>query len=95
MQAKKRSLKTPTKSGKLKRSHIRTVVKALHIVPKSQGWVVTTTGDQRLTQEFPNKQDAVEFGQSIAKQNKSSLIVHGRDGKIRQVDPFPARDRNH
>ncbi|MGH7832709.1 MAG: DUF2188 domain-containing protein [Candidatus Binatia bacterium] len=99
MQAKKRTLKAPTKTGKIQRSRIRTVIKALHVMPKSDGWMVTTSGPRRLTQQFPDKQEAVEFGESVAKRQKTSLIVHGRDGRIEQVDsygadPFPPRDRN-
>jgi Uncharacterized protein conserved in bacteria (DUF2188) len=100
MEAKKRTLKAPTKTGKIQRSRIRTVIKALHVMPKSNGWVVTTSGAEPLTQQFPRKQDALEFGESVAKQKRTSLIVHRRDGRIEQVDsygagPFPPKDRNH
>ena len=100
MQAKKRTVKAPTKTGKIQRSRIRTVIKALHVMPKSDGWVVTTSGAEPLTQQFPRKQDALEFGESVAKQKKTSLIVHRRDGRIEHVDsygadPFPPKDRNH
>jgi hypothetical protein len=88
MQTKKRTLKAPSKTGKIQRSQIRSAIKALHVVPKSDGWVVTTSGAEQLAQEFPKKQDAVEFGESVAKRNKSSLFVHRRDGKIEQVDSF-------
>jgi hypothetical protein len=76
------------------------VIKALHVIPKPDGWVVTTSGVEPLVQQFPRKQDAVEFGESVAKRKKTSLIVHGRDGRIEQVDsygadPFSPRDRNH
>lgn len=100
MQAKKRTLKAPTKTGKIQRSRIRTVIKALHVLPKSDGWVVTTSGAERLTQQFPSKQDALAFGESVAKRKKTSLIVHRRDGRIEHVDSYgadqlPPRDRNH
>jgi hypothetical protein len=100
MQVKKRTLKAPTKTGKIQRSRIRHVIKALHVVPKSDGWVVTTSSAEPLTQQFPTKQDALEFGESVAKKKKTSLIVHRRDGRIEQAgsygaDSFPPRDRNH
>jgi hypothetical protein len=100
MHTKKRTVKAPTKTGKIQRSQIRSVIKALHVMPKPDGWVVTTSGAEHLTQQFPRKQDAVEFGESVAKRNKTSLIVHRRDGRIEQVDsygadPLPPRDRNH
>jgi hypothetical protein len=106
MQLKKRTLKAATKTGKIDRAQIRTVIRAFHVVPKSGGWVVTTSGARRATQQFPRKQDAVQFAEeelkkiSFAKRQKTSLIVHGRDGRIEEVDsysgdPFPPRDRNH
>jgi hypothetical protein len=100
MQAKKRKVKATTQTGKIDLTKIRHVIRALHVVPKSGGWVVTASGAGQPTQQFSRKQDAVQFGESVAKRKRTSLIIHGRDGKIEDVDsygsaPFPPRDRNH
>lgn len=99
MQAKKRKVKATTQTGKIALARIRHVIRALHVVPKSGGWAVTAIGAGQPTQQFARKEDAVQFGESVAKRKRTSLIIHGRDGKIKDIDayrdPFPPRDRNH
>lgn len=87
MQAKKRSLKTSTKTGKIDRSEIRTAIKALHVIPQSgAGWIVRKSGTERVAEQFANKEAAVKFGQSLAKLQKINVIIHGRDGKIQRIN---------
>jgi hypothetical protein len=100
MQAKKRKIKAATQTGKIDLTKIRHVIRSLHVVPKSGGWVVTASGAGQPTQQFARKEDAVQFGESVAKQKKTSLIIHERDGKTQDIDadrtdPLPPRDRNH
>jgi hypothetical protein len=100
MHAKKRKLKATTQTGKIDLTRIRHVVRALHVVPRSGGWVVTASGAGQPTQQFSRKDDAVQFGESVARRKRTSLIIHGRDGKIKDIDaygadPLPPRDRNH
>ncbi|HEX4991382.1 MAG TPA: DUF2188 domain-containing protein, partial [Candidatus Binatia bacterium] len=52
------------------------------------------------TQQFSRKEDAVQFGESVARRKRTSLIIHGRDGKIQDIDtcgsdPTSPQDRNH
>jgi len=67
MQAKKRKVKAATQTGKIDLTRIRRVIRALHVVPKSGGWAVTATGAGQPTQKFSRKEDAVQFGESVAK----------------------------
>jgi hypothetical protein len=99
MQAKKRKVKAATQTGQIERSKIRHAVKALHFVPKSGGWIVTASGAAQPPQRFSRKEDAVQFGESVARRKRTGLIIHGRDGKIQDIDtwgsdPIPPRDRN-
>jgi hypothetical protein len=100
MQAKKRKVKPATQTGKIERTKIRHVVRAMHVVPKSGGWVVTGSGAGQPTQQFSRKEDAVQFGESVARRKRTSLIIHGRDGKVQDIntfklDPIPPPDQNH
>jgi len=100
MQAKKRKVKAATQAGKIERTKIRHVVRALHVVPKSGGWVVTASGAGQPTRQFSRKEEAVQFGESVARRKRTSLIIHERDGKIQDIDtyesdPMPPQDRNH
>ncbi|MEO6162619.1 MAG: DUF2188 domain-containing protein [Candidatus Binatia bacterium] len=100
MQARKRKIKAATQTGKIDLTRIRHVISALHVVPKSGGWAVTTSGAGQPTQQFARKEDAVQFGESVAKRQRTSLIIHGRDGRIQDIaahatDLLPPRNRNH
>jgi uncharacterized protein DUF2188 len=100
MQVRKRKVKATTQAGKIALGKIRHVVRALHVVPKSGGWVVTASGVGHATQQFSRKEDAVQFGESVARRKRTGLIIHGRDGKIQDFDkygsdPIPPRDSNH
>lgn len=100
MQAKKRKVKATTRTGKIDLTRIRHVIRSLHVVPKSGGWLVTAIGAGQPTQQFSRKEDAIQFGELVAKRKRTSLIIHGRDGKINDIDAYrahslPPRDRNH
>jgi hypothetical protein len=100
MQVKKRTVKGAAQSGKIDLAAIRHVVRALHVVPKSDGWLVTASGAHQFTQQFSRKEDAVHFGESAARKKGTALIIHERDGRITDVDTHGShadrpRARNH
>ncbi len=71
----------------------------LHIVP-ARGWGVKKEGNKRNIFITLTKSQAIEIGRKIAKKEKSELIIHNKDGKIKDKDsfgndPFPARDKVH
>lgn len=69
--------------------------KNVHVVPGDQGWNVKVEGGSRAAY-FQTQDEAIRAGRSLARDNHSENIVHGRDGRIRQRDsyghdPFPPR----
>jgi len=67
-----------------------------HIVPHSGGWAVRGAGNTRVTSTFPTQREAIDAGRNIAQNQRSELLVHGRNGQIRARDsfghdPFPPR----
>jgi ketosteroid isomerase-like protein len=69
--------------------------KNVHVVPGDQGWNVRVEGGSQAT-HFRTQDEAIRAGRSLARDNHSEHIVHGRDGRIRQRDsyghdPFPPR----
>jgi len=100
MQAKKRTVKGVSQTGKIDPTAIRHVVRALHVVPQPDGWLVTASGADQPPQQFSRKEDAVLFGESTARKKGTSLIIHERDGKITDVTTHesssePSWARNH
>lgn len=68
--------------------------KSQHVVPREGEWAVRGEGNSRDTRRFRTQGEAVEAARQIAKNNKSELLIHGRDGRIRERnsygrDPFP------
>ncbi len=72
--------------------------KSQHVVPKGDGWAVKAAGSTRATKVFDTQRDAINAARRIAQNQQAELIVHGRDGRIRDKrsygnDPFPPRDK--
>lgn len=59
-----------------------------HVIPLGTGWAVKKAGSKRFSLIADNKRDALNFAKEIAKNNKSELIVHGKDGKIQRKNSF-------
>lgn len=71
-----------------------------HVVKHPKGWAVKGVENQKATVVTTTQQKAIETGRRIAINQKSELLIHGRDGKIRDKDsygkdPIPPRDKKH
>jgi hypothetical protein len=68
-----------------------------HIVPHDSGWAVRGEGNSRATSVHRTQRDAIEAGREVARNQGGELLIHGRDGRIRERDsvgnndPFPPR----
>ncbi len=65
-----------------------------HVVPHEDGWAVRGAGSQRATSVHRTQREAIDAGRQIARNQRTELFVHGRDGRIRERDshgndPFP------
>lgn len=71
-----------------------------HVVKNSDQWGVKGEGNSKSTKNFPTQKQAIEFAKTIAKNQKSEVVIHGRDGKIRDSDsygndPNPPKDKKY
>lgn len=71
-----------------------------HVVPRSYGWAVISEKSSKATIIKPTQEKAIKEAIKIAKHQKSEVVIHGRDGKIRDKDsygndPHPPKDRKH
>ena len=67
-----------------------------HVVPHAGGWAVRGAGNGRATSVHDTQRDAIDAARGIAQNQHSELLVHGRNGQIRDrdsygSDPFPPR----
>lgn len=66
-----------------------------HVTPhKDGGWQVKGAGNSRATARTETQSDAIKIARDIAIKNKSEVVIHGQNGRIREKnsygnDPFP------
>lgn len=71
-----------------------------HVVPHNGSWGVKGAGNKKVTEVSPTQAQAINRAKSIAKNQGSEVVIHGRNGKIRDKDsyggdPNPPKDRKH
>ena len=54
-----------------------------HVVPHPEGWAVKGEGNERYTAVYPYQDEAIERAKDIAYNYKSDVIIHRKDGSIR------------
>lgn len=67
-----------------------------HVVPDGDGWGVKGAGNSKITKHTETQKQSIEIATNIAKNQGSELIIHGKDGKIRDRnsygnDPYPPK----
>nr|DAK61395.1 MAG TPA: protein of unknown function (DUF5633) [Caudoviricetes sp.] len=71
-----------------------------HVTPKDGKWQVKGEGNDKATKTFGTQKEAIDYAKAIAKNQKSEVVIHGKDGKIRDKDsygndPCPPKDKKH
>lgn len=59
-----------------------------HVTPSGDQWQVIGAGNKKATKKFNTQHDAIDYGRTIAQNKKAELVIHGKDGKIRDKDSF-------
>lgn len=67
-----------------------------HVVPNGNNWAVKGEGNSKNTRNTQTQKEAINIARTIARKEQSELIIHGKDGQIRQKDsygndPFPPK----
>lgn len=71
-----------------------------HVVRRGQEWGVLGENNSRDTSHHDTQSEAIHAAREIARNQGGEVVIHGRDGKIRDKDsyghdPMPPRDRRH
>lgn len=71
-----------------------------HVVKRDEGWAVRGEGNSRDTARHRTQAEAIDRARDIARNERSEVVIHARDGRIRDSDsygpdPNPPRDRRH
>jgi hypothetical protein len=69
----------------LKDQGIRTPPPTHHpqVVPHPEGWAIKGAGNEKYTGIFDNQKDAIERAKDIAYNYSADVIIHRKDGSIR------------
>lgn len=67
-----------------------------HVVPSGDQWAVKGEGNSKNTRITQTQREAIEIAREIARNQQSELLIHGKNGQIRERDsygndPFPPK----
>lgn len=60
----------------------------VHVVHKGGSWAVEEEGASDKAEQFPNREEAINAGKQLAKQNEVELIIHREDGSIGERNSY-------
>ena len=66
----------------------------VHVVRSGNGWRVEVEATTRARSTHERQADAIKAGREVAVKNKSELLVHGRDGRVRMRNTYGNDPRN-
>jgi len=56
----------------------------VHVVPSDKGWRVEIEGTGGARSTHKTQAEAAKSARRIARQNKTELLIHGRNGRVRE-----------
>lgn len=62
-------------------------VREIHVIPHNQGWAVRSEGDSGVS-VHNTQRDAIKAARKTARADKGEVVIHARDGRIRQRDRY-------
>lgn len=65
--------------------------KSQHVIKRDNGWAVRGEGNKKDTTIAPTQKEAIERAIEIARNNSSEVIIHGRDGRVRDTRNYSKR----
>ncbi len=59
-----------------------------HVTKHPDGWQVIGAGNSKATAVTSTQQEAIDIGKSIAQNQQSELVIHGKNGQIREKNSY-------
>ena len=60
----------------------------IHVVPRNDGWIVRKEGTIQPTSVHRTQKDAVAVARKIAREQNTQLVIHGRNGRVRERNSY-------
>jgi len=64
----------------------------IHVVPSENGWRVEAEGSDRARSTHNTQAEARSAARDLARKNKVELLVHGRNGQVRERNTYTGHD---
>lgn len=84
-----------SRGGEVVRKYVKAATSNQHVVPSNGEWVVKKANSDRITKAFDRQREVITQAIKIAIDQKSEVVVHGRNEKMREnfsgKDSFPPR----
>ncbi|KAA0125974.1 DUF2188 domain-containing protein [Chryseobacterium sp. SN22] len=62
--------------------------KTVHVVPNGTNWDVKTSGSKKAYRTVDTQEKAINIAKPVAINANIELIIHGKDGKIREKNSY-------
>ena len=59
-----------------------------HVVKHQNGWAVKGAGNEKATKVTATQAEAIKVGKVIASNQGSELLIHGKNGRIREKNSY-------
>lgn len=59
-----------------------------HVVKHPDGWAVKGAGNTKATKVVKTQLEAVNYAREIAMNQRSEMLIHGRNGQIREKNSY-------
>ena len=60
----------------------------VHVIPSEKGWRVKIEGTGGARSTHPTQAEAAKTARRIARENRSELLIHGRNGQVRARNTY-------
>ena len=64
------------------------MAKNQHVMPHKNGWQVKGEGNLKATVVTKTQADSMKVAKLIAQNNKSEVLIHGVNGKVREKNSY-------
>ncbi|WP_143962145.1 DUF2188 domain-containing protein [Litoribacter populi] len=65
-----------------------------HVVKHPEGWAVKGAGNSKATKVTSTQKEAITAARVISKNQSSELLIHGKNGRIREKNSHGNDPRN-
>lgn len=62
--------------------------KNIHVLPNLGIWSVQKEGSKKAYRTTSTQREAIDIAKQVAKNNKSELLIHGKNGQIREKNSY-------